>query len=469
MTFDEIIHSISERELLSYMVRADWNRDRRLLDGHLMLPDEQKLNLVFYAKAAREHVGWEGFSENNRLVFMKNIEELYNGISGVRRQDEFMSEIFSRTGQYIEDRHFSLLTGTRGFSGGGEKEERSVGCNFAKHEKKPEGYQCLGQETAIDSRGDTFVIWEIGAMKSPSGEDVLVVSLPNFANKSGDYEDWTTFIEKFDEVYMRNKDKWDAGRIVLDVRNNKGGEDKPLDHVAKRLYGNLINTYKRCEINDTPFANAMLHTHGAYNEKSLEREGITPMKRTCFSGENKMIFDNTGVYYPFNPQEGYKGRIDILLDREVGSAAESAYTSFYHHPNVRYIGENTAGMQQFTQGTFEMPCGYMLRSGVTKLTYWDKEGENIEVKGHTPDVNCSGKDAFLCAMEIGRDEGRVMGFREMNEPVNGKRRIATYNPQDRSDTRQAYYAVTLEPALMRLENDNRRTLSNVMQHRLDRQ
>ena len=93
------------------------------------------------------------------------------------------------------------------------------------------------------------------------------------------------------------------------------------------------------------------------------------------------MFDETAVYYPFNDKEGYHGRIDILTDRGVGSSAESAYTSFYHHPNVRYVGENTAGMQQYTQGSFAMPCGYLMRVGVTKLTYWDKEGENIEVRG----------------------------------------------------------------------------------------
>lgn len=466
MTFDEILHSIPEQELLSYVVRADWGTDRKAFDSHLMTPDEQKLNLVFYAKAAREHVGWDGFSEENRRAFEENIVALYDGISGLQRQDEFMTNLFNRTGQYIEDRHFALYTGKNGLSGGGEKEERSVGRNLAKHENKPQGYECLGKETATDWNGNSFVLWEIGTMKSPTGEDVLVVSLPNFADKGNNYEDWAGFIEKFDEVYLEQKEKWEAGRIVLDVRNNRGGEDKPIDHMAKRLYGNMINTYKRCEIRDTPFTNAMLHTHGMYSDSALAASGITReglVDRKCFSGKNQTIFDETAVYYPFNPEQGYKGRIDILIDRDVGSAAESAYTSFYHHPNVRYVGENTAGMQQFTQGTFNMPCGYMLRSGVTKLTYWDKTGENIEVKGHRPDVNCSGEDAFIHVMRIGRDDGRVMGFREMNEPANGERRVVEYNPHATSDTRKAYYASAMEPALRQVEANNIAVLGKARQ------
>ena len=36
--------------------------------------------------------------------------------------------------------------------------------------------------------------------------------------------------------------------------------------------------------------------------------------------------------YFINEKEGYKGRIDVLVCSRVGSSAESAYSSFYHHP-----------------------------------------------------------------------------------------------------------------------------------------
>lgn len=102
------------------------------------------------------------------------------------------------------------------------------------------------------------------------------------------------------------------------------------------------------------------------------------------------------------------------------------FSSFYHHKNVRYIGENTAGMQQYTQGTFTTPWGGEMRVGFGKLTYWDKDGENIEVKGHKPDVECKGLDAFDVALGISRDYGRVVGFRELNEEVKGKKIIAEF-------------------------------------------
>ena len=203
--------------------------------------------------------------------------------------------------------------------------------------------------------------------------------------------------------------------------------------------------------------NYFLHQHGAYKPQNYELSGLKAedlVQRCNFSGQNKNLFDETGVYYPFNEQSGYKGRIDVLLDRDVGSSAESAYTSFYHHPNTRYIGENTAGMQQYTQGTFPVPWGGNMRVGVTKLTYWDKEGENIEVKGHKPDVNCSGQDAFAVALSLGIDEGRQTGFREKNEEASENRIYAEYDPRAASDPRKAYYAKYLEPAIERIEKQN---------------
>lgn len=476
MTFDEITDTISTKEMISLIKPAEMNIPETR-HTHIMSADEQRLNIAFYAKAAREHVGWDGFSEANRQAFMQNIEQMYNNISTPRPQYEVMKELFDRTGQYIEDRHFTL-NGGRGkyLTGGGKKEERTVGRNFAKLKDKPFGYQCLGGEykkdengvELKDENGTRYPIWEIGTIKAPGNEDILVVSIPDFDNRQGTYESWQSFIEKFDEAYLGNKEKWENGRIILDVRNNKGGEDKPLDHVAKRLYGNLVNTYKRCEVRDTALSNAILHTHGAYKEENYSKDGLKKediLERRYFSGRNQTLFDETETYYPFNPEKGFKGRLDILIDRDVGSSAESAYTSFYHHPNTRFIGENTAGMQQYTQGTFSMPCGYNMRVGVTKLTYYDKEGENIEVKGHKPDINCSGHkfDAMGVALSIPRDEGRV-AKRETNEETHSTPTYAEYDPKAASDPRKAYYARTLEPALRHIENTNVITAQNMLNH-----
>ena len=115
-----------------------------------------------------------------------------------------------------------------------------------------------------------------------------------------------------------------------------------------------------------------------------------------------------------------------------------------------------------------MPCGYLMRVGVTKLTYWDKEGENIEVKGHKPDVDCRGKDAFEAVLQMPRDEGRILGFREKNEPVKGREVFAAYDPKAAADPRKAYYAKYLEPALARVEEENKLERNKVLAEAVDR-
>lgn len=462
VSFDEILRSISVEDMTkSYDgVSLDtWGKARPDLDNHLMTPAEQRKNLAFFARATVEHVGWNGFSIEHREAFKKEVEQLYNAISSVEKQADFMQKVATKCAPFVEDRHFVLATGSAVYSGGGAKEPSSVGKNigcYTPEQLEKMNLKIIDEEYKVNARGEKYPAWRICTAQTKNSEDVLIVSIPNLPNTGG-YEESAKFIEAFDKIYLGNKEKWDKGRIVLDVRGNPGGEDKPIDHVAKRLYGNMVNTYKRCEIRDTEISNAFLHRHGAYRPVNYERDGIKSedlVERKCFSGSNKPLFDETKTFYPFNEEKGYKGRIDILLDGRVGSSAESAYTSFYHHPNVRYIGENTSGMQQFTQGSFAMPCGYMMRVGVTKLTYWDKEGENIEVKGHKPDVDCRGKDALLTAFSLDIDEGRCKGLREANEPRSTNIRFVEYDPKAASDPRKAYYAKYLEPALGRIESEN---------------
>lgn len=453
LSFEQITATISDAEMMAPYPRkskTELNTDNQ----KQISPEKQRFYLAFYAKAAYEHVGFDSFSKQNQENFKAQIENLYANIKVDRQQGEFLHDLAVKTAQYIEDRHFEAGIGSQTVHGGGEQPQRSVGSNFFYNKNKPAGYQSFGQGWS-DEFGEKFPTWEIGSLKH-GNEDILMVSIPNLGGKNN-YESWKDFIETFDKVYSENKEKWEKGRIILDVRGNRGGEDKPIDHVAKRLYGNMLNTYKRCEIKDTALSNYFLHQHGAYKPQNYEQSGLKKedlIARRNFSGDNKIIFDETQAYYPFNEKTGYNGRIDILLDRDVGSSAESAYTSFYHHPNTRYIGENTAGMQQYTQGTFAAPWGGNMRVGVTKLTYWDKEGENIEVKGHKPDINCSGHDAFETALNLGIDDGRVMGFREKNEKESANQIYAEYDPKAVFDSRKAYYAKYLEPAIAEIEKQN---------------
>ncbi len=469
-TFEEIISLATDDVMLQDYdgVTIDsFGIEHTDISGKKLSEEEQKLNLAFYARAAINHVGFEGFGEENNQAFKQGIVDIYNNISGERIQSDFIKDIMAQTSQYMLDRHFVVSLWSQTFEGGGIKETTNVVRNIAncneitaqsttediEKEYKPKGYTVIANGEKTGQDGKPFKAWELGTINQ-NGEDILVVSIPALTMDNS-YEGWQDFIEAFDEIYLNNKEKWDKGGIVLDVRGNGGGEDKPIDHVAKRLYGNMTNSYKRCEIKDTPLANKLLHKHGAFKPQNLANSGLTPdyiLQRKEFSGKNQVIFDETKTYYPYSQEKGYKGKIDILLDRGVGSSAESAYTSFYHHPNVRYVGQNTAGQQQYTQGSITMPGGCLMRCGVTSLTYWDKEGENIEVKGHKPDLNCEKHNALKVALED-RDSARVVGARELNEPITGKMVYKEYDPKI-SDERKAYNAKYIEPAIRKVEAQN---------------
>ena len=456
-SFDDIIQSVPIEKMLELYPHRSLQECASANDT-IISPETQKFYLAYYARAAYEHVGFEQFSDENKLKFKKSIENIYAGIGGDKKQADFLKDL-AQTAQYIEDRHFEVGNGnSEPCHGGMPRPDRTVGKNFIYRtaEERPESYRQEGYSELTSQTGERIPVWEIGTMKK-GDEAILVVSIFDIAHRDNSYEAWRDFIEKFDELYLENKEKWDRGRIIIDVRGNRGGEDKPIDHVAKRLYGNLVNTYKRCEIKDTALSNHFLHQHGAYKPQNYEREGYTSdalIQRNHFSGQNQVLFDETQTFYPFNEERGYKGRIDILQCARVASSAESAYTSFYHHPNVRYIGENTHGMQQYVQGTFNTPWGGIMRVAWGKLTYWDKEGENIEVTGHKPDIDCSGQDAFDVALSIDRDQGRILGFRKKNEPIKGKEVYAEYDPKAESDPRKAYHARFIEPAIREVEQKN---------------
>lgn len=453
VTFDEIIDNVSDEQLMTdyQLLRSSELKEK---ETEKLSEDTQKFYLSYYARLLYEHVGFSSFSQQNQDEFKKNVETLYNSIDGERDMRSFIVEMGATLSQNIEDRHCGIMPWEQGMNMGLRHEPGSVGGNLfhKNNEDRPDGYETISSSKNFEN---SQYQWEIGTVKN-GNEDILVVSIPNLPMDNS-YETSKNFIEAFDDVYLKNKEKWDNGRVILDVRGNMGGEDKPIDHVAKRLYGGQTNSYKRCEMKDTELSNWMLHKHGAYKQANYEKDGIKPqdlVQRKHFSNENKVMFDETEIYYDFNETSGYKGKIDVLIDRNVASSAESAYTSFYHHPNTRFVGENTSGTQCYTQGTFAGPWGGDIRIGVTKLTYWDKEGQDIEVKGHAPDVYCKGENALNKALNMNVDEGRVIGFRDKNEEITGVRLVKDYNPQDIADPRKAYYARYLDPAIKEIERKN---------------
>ncbi len=96
--------------------------------------------MSFYAKATREHVNFEKFSQENQDNFKRIIKKLYANIITDRKQDDFLRDVFQNTYEYIEDRHFGIM-----LPGLGKKVQGSVGKNFVQNTNKPKNYRSFGE------------------------------------------------------------------------------------------------------------------------------------------------------------------------------------------------------------------------------------------------------------------------------------------------------------------------------------
>ena len=69
-----------------------------------------------------------------------------------------------------------------------------------------------------------------------------------------------------------------------------------------------------------------------------------------------------------------------------------------HHPYVRVVGDNSAGMERFgNMGTGFLPVSNIIFS--VGLNYRELEIDNFELHGYEPDIPCKdGQDAFEVAI-----------------------------------------------------------------------
>jgi C-terminal processing protease CtpA/Prc len=100
----------------------------------------------------------------------------------------------------------------------------------------------------------------------------------------------------------------------------------------------------------------------------------------------------------FNAKDGYDKPIYILTDGKTGSSSEMFLLRMLHHPRVRVVGDNSAGMEVFGN----IGTGFLPASNITfgvGMNYRELEIDNFELKGYKPDIKCKdGQDAFVVAL-----------------------------------------------------------------------
>lgn len=448
MTFEEIIAGVSNKQLIAnyddQLIRFGKlaQKNQKSIEETVaetrqkeITPGQQRTYVAWYARALSEHAGFESFSTKNALK--QNIETFYNAINRVQSLGDFLNNLEKQTAPLIEDRHFWM---GNPFHHEQKQPDYHCGKNLCKEDLRPADYVPYAHEDMTTPDGQKARLWEIGSVNK-NGEDVMIISILNMNGPNAHtYQRWEEFIKAFDKLYLENKEKWDKGRIILDVRNNGGREDKPIHHIASRLYGNVINPIESVSINDTPFIRNAVQKAGFCKTVPTSDRANTEEA----SNENRILLRET--FYPFNENTGYQGKIDVLMDKRTASAAESAYSLFYLFKNTRFIGENTNGMQHYRQSRFATPWGGMMSIGVMALKY--RHGQMCECIGNEPDVRCeNGQNALDVALDTQRiDENRPPYFRNPIKPLQEyaakqKDLYYTYEP-DEKQTAENIHRIT---------------------------
>jgi len=190
------------------------------------------------------------------------------------------------------------------------------------------------------------------------------------------------------EQLLAFKDSLDkSSALIVDLRGNGGGSSQYSDELAKYLYGDNVRSTKRTFVRNNPDAARFL-----------------PMVRPdgCWwdniKGDSDPLGCNEKPTTKFNADKGYVKPIYILTDGHTGSSSEMFLLRMIHHPYVRVVGDNSAGMERFgNMGTGFLPVSNIIFS--VGLNYRELEFDNFELHGYKPNILCKdGQDAFDVAI-----------------------------------------------------------------------
>lgn len=212
--------------------------------------------------------------------------------------------------------------------------------------------------------------------------------------------------ESFEQLWRTILPK--AKTLIVDLRNNGGGDSTPTDILASHILGQEYPTARREFIRNNPDANAVKNL---YKRPDIEKFKVDSI-------EDPVIFeDNTKKPLPkFNAEKaGFSGPIYILINGGVMSSGEMFCTSIRNYPNAKFIGVNTRGGEVYGYNYAHLLLPHSNIKFNVGCVYRELFVKNFELNGYSPDIVCEdGTDAMDMALSklklpqkhINHQEGR---------------------------------------------------------------
>lgn len=290
-------------------------------------------------------------AENNFELFWQDIDEHYglfeargwnwDSIYHVYRPqvnsqttDEELWQIFKSMIAYLDDSHTFILDPGRAFFASGSEEDEQVSMEFSFSVLFDEYLENVG---VIDLTGEDETFCVYGKLK---GKDIGYIYLNGIEADEDDFMDGVL------------QEVGDHQAIILDIRNNTGGDDDIAAEIAAR------------------FADGEHFIYTVETRNGPEHDDFTAKKQFYTSVASGAHFDRPVV---------------LLTDKITVSAAEVLTLHLKSFATVTQIGDTTAGdfsdvgMRRF------LPNGWQYQYSI--MMYLLPDGQSLDGIGHIPDVH----------------------------------------------------------------------------------
>lgn len=295
----------------------------------------------------RAYVGWPVHSEIIKRKVLKTLVDIYNNAYDMTAAEFF--EQLTPVLSYIPDNHISLRFNRQRVGTHKTRKPVNVGKNIA---------------------GDKQIATQIK-------NGIAIIGFTRMLRN----DDFANTILEFAKNTLPK-----STALIIDLRGNGGGNSFYSDKFSEHLCGTWIDSMKEVYVRTTTEA------------KKLQQAAQPNAGWKDVPESEDMALWKTGTNYTANPEKAYMKPIYILTDGQTGSSAEMFLLRMIHHPCVRVVGDNSAGMEEYGN----MANSFLPHSQITVavgMNYRKLLQEDFELNGHVPNIKCTdGMDAFTVAM-----------------------------------------------------------------------